>query len=248
VHFEYTPYILPLILSAITTIFAAFYIWERRFNTRGGTALALLALACAEGSLGYALEIAGIDLATKVFWGKSQYIGIVMVPLLWVIFAYSYATQGTQMTRRNVSLLSVIPAITLLLALTTDSNGLIWKTIQIRTIGRFSALEVTHGFWFWIYWSYSNLLLLLGTIFIVRSFNRTKGLFRRQNVILLIAVFIPWVGNVLYVSGFSPIPNLDITPFAFAISIVVVALCIFRFKLVNLAPVARDLLVEKMPD
>jgi len=99
-----------------------------------------------------------------------------------------------------------------------------------------------------MYWMYSNTLLLLGTVFILQSFNRTKGLFRRQNIILLIAVLTPWFGNVLYVSGSSPIPNLDITPFAFTISVVVFAWGIFSFKLVNLAPVARDLVVEKMPD
>ncbi|HZM25643.1 MAG TPA: PAS domain S-box protein, partial [Anaerolineales bacterium] len=55
-------------------------------------------------------------------------------------------------------------------------------------------------------------------------------------------------GNVLYVSGLSPIPNLDITPFAFTISAVAFALGIYRFQLGNLAPVARELVVEKMPD
>jgi PAS domain S-box-containing protein len=187
-------------------------------------------------------------LETKLFWGKSQYIGIVTVPLSWIIFAYSYATKGTRMTRRNVSLLSILPLITLILAFTTESHGLIWKEARIRTVGTFSALEVIHGFWFWIYWVYANLLLLVGTIFVLRSFNRTRGLFRRQNVILLIAVLTPWVGNILYVSGFSPIPHLDITPFAFTISIVAFAWGISSFKLVDLPPVARDLVIENMQD
>lgn len=247
-HFQYTSYTFPLVISSILTGFVALYVSQRSTTTSGGTALALLALACAEWSLGYALEIAGMDLPTKIFWGKSQYIGIVMVPLLWVIFAYSYSTKGPRMTRRTVSLLSVVPLITLILALTTETHGLIWKDIRIRTIGTFSALDVTHGPWFWVYWIYSNILLLAGTIFILRSFNRTQGLLRGQNVILLIAVLTPWLGNVLYVSGLSPIPYLDITPFAFAISIVVFAWGIFRFKLVNLAPVARDLVIEKMRD
>jgi PAS domain S-box-containing protein len=248
VQFQYTLYTLPLVVSSIIAGYVALYVWPRSATASGGTALALLAFACAEWSLGYALEIAGADLPTKIFWGKSQYIGIVMVPLLWVIFAYSYSTKGTRMTRRTVSLLSIVPLITLVLAFTTELHGLIWKDVQVRTVGTFSALEVTHGLWFWIYWIYSNILLLVGTIFILRSFNRTKGLFRRQNMILLIAVLTPWVGNVLYVSGLSPIPNLDLTPFAFTISIVVFTWGIFRFKLVNLAPVARDLVVEKMPD
>lgn len=69
-----------------------------------------------------------------------------------------------------------------------------------------------------------------------------------QNGILLIAVLTPWLGNLLYVTRLSPIPDLDITPFAFAVSIVVFTLGIYSFKLVNLAPVGRDLVVEKMPD
>ena len=247
-QFQYTPYILPLIVSAIISGFVALYVWQRRATASGARALTLLALACAEWSLGYALEIAGTDLPTKVFWGKIQYFGIVTVPLAWIVFAYTYSTKGIRMTRRTVSLLSIVPAITLLLALTTERHGLIWKTFQVQTTGTFSALGVTYGFWFWIYWLHSYILLLVGTIFIIRSFNRTRGLFRRQNTILLIAVLTPWLGNLLYVSRLFPIPNLDVTPFAFAISIVVFAWGIFNFKLVNLAPVARDLVVEKMQD
>jgi PAS domain S-box-containing protein len=232
----------------VVTCFVALYVWERRAIASGGRALAFLALACAEWSLGYALEIAVADPAGKVFWGKSQYLGIVTVPLLWVIFAYSYSTKGIRITRRMVGALSVIPLITLILAFTTEWHGLIWEDIQIHTVGRFSALEVTHGFWFWIYWVYSYILLVIGTIFILRSFNQTKGLFRRQNMILLIAVLTPWVGNLFYVLELSPIPNLDITPFAFAISIGVFAWGIFNYKLGYLAPLARDLVLEKMRD
>ena len=247
-QFQDTPYVLPLVISAMIAGYVAFYAWRRGVTASGGRALALLALACAEWSLGYALEIAGADRSTKIFWGKSQYIGIVSIPLLWIIFAYSYLTKGTRMTPRTVSLLSILPLITLILAFTTEQHGLIWQDIQIRTVGTFSALDVTHGFWFWIYWIYSNVLLLIGTIFVLRSFRRTRGLFRRQNLILLIAVLTPWLGNVLYVSGLSPIPNLDITPFAFTISIAAFGWGIFSFKLVDLAPVARDLVVENMPD
>ena len=247
-QFQDSPYLLPLIICAIIASCVAVYAWRRRATAGGAMALALLALACAEWSLGYALEIAGADLPTKIFWGKSQYIGIGTIPLLWVIFAYSHANPGTRIPRRNILWLSILPLITLLLALTNELHGLIWKSVRIDTVGAFSALEVTHGFWFWVYWIYANVLLGVGTIFILRSLNRMKGLFRRQNMVLLIAVLTPWLGNVLYVLGLSPIHNLDITPFAFTISVVVFALGIFRWKLVNLAPLARDFVVEKMPD
>lgn len=245
---QYTPYILPLILSTIVAVFVAVYVWQRRAIAPRELPLVVLALACAVWSFGYALEIAGDNLSTMIFWGKIQYIGIVTVPLAWAIFANSHSDKGTWMTRRNVTLLSIVPFITLLLVFTNELHGLIWTDVRILTVGTFSALDVTYGFWFWIYWVYSNLLLLAGTLVIFRSFKRMKGVFRRQNLLLLIAVLTPWVGNVIYVSGLSPIPNLDITPFAFTISVVVFALGIYRFQLGTLAPVAGDFVIEKMSD
>ena len=249
-HFQSSPYILPLVLSAAISGVVAFYAWDRRrrATASGAIALVFLAVAIAVWSFGYALEIAGADLPTKLFWGKIQYFGIVAVPLFWIIFAYSYSTKGTRMTPLAVSLLSIVPLITLLFALTTESHGLVWAGIRIHTTGAFSALDVEHGPWFWVYWVYAYILLIVGTTFVLRSFNRTKGLFRQQNMVLLIAVLTPLVGNLIYVSGLSPIPYLDITPFTFTISLLVLAWGIFSFKLVNLAPVARDLVVEKMPD
>ena len=247
-QFQSSPFILLLTVSSVITAGVGLHVWQQRAAASGGRALALLAFACAEWSLGYALEIAGADLPTKVFWGKSQYFGIVAVPLLWMMFAYAYSTRGRRLTPRTVGLLSIVPVVTLLLALTTERHGLIWKEIRILTIGAFSALEVTHGLWFWIYLGYSYLLLAAGTYFILRPLIRTRGLLRRQSLMLLIAVLTPWLGNVLYVTRLSPIPHLDITPFAFAISIGVFAWGIFNYKLGQLTPLARDLVIETMQD
>ena len=57
--FQYTPYVLPLIISSGIAVFVALYVWQRRATASGAVALVMLALACAVWSLGYALEIAG---------------------------------------------------------------------------------------------------------------------------------------------------------------------------------------------
>ncbi len=247
-QFESSPYIFSLLICFFIAGLVADYVWQRRAFASGAMPLALLALACGEWSFGYALEIASPDLPTKIFWAKIQYIGISAIPLLWVLFASAFSAPGTRITRGTVILLSIIPLITLLLAFTNELHDLIWSHVHIPAGNTFSALEFTHGLWFWAYVAYSYVLLGVGTIFILHSFNRRKGLFRRQDIILLIAVFIPWVGNILYVLELSPIPHLDITPFAFTSSVALFALAIITLKLGNLAPVARDLVVEKMPD
>lgn len=247
-HFHYSPYILPLIAAAIIAISVAIYILQRRTRASGAKALIMLALATAVWSLGYALEIAGTDLPTKIFWGKSEYLGIGTIPLAWILFAYYHSTSGKRIPLGTMVGLAIVPLLTLIFTFTTESHGLIWKDIQIDSIGAFSALKVTHGFWFWLYWIYANILLIIGTVFIFRSFDRRHGLFQQQNIVLLIAILTPWIGNILYVTGHSPILNLDITPFAFTISVFVFTFGIYRFRLVDLPPVARDLVVEKMPD
>ncbi len=61
-QFQYSPYIFPLLVSFIIASFVAVYAWQRRATASGAVPLVLLALACPEWSLGYALEIAGADL------------------------------------------------------------------------------------------------------------------------------------------------------------------------------------------
>jgi hypothetical protein len=64
-----------------------------------------------------------------------------------------------------------------------------------------------------VHWSYSYLLLLVGTILLVSMLTRSPNLYCKQNLALLVAVPVPWVGNGVYVLGLSLVPNLDLTPF-----------------------------------
>ena len=125
-QFEYTPYAVPFLAAAVVAAGLVIYIWRRR-NTRGATVLALLSLAALIWTLGYGLEIAGANLATKVFWAKVQYFGIVSVPLLFLIFSLQYTSRDKWLSRGNLALLAVIPVVTLALALTTEAHGLIWS-------------------------------------------------------------------------------------------------------------------------
>lgn len=244
-QFLYSPYILPLFIAAASSVWVAYYAWSHR-RVAGASALALLALSAGTWTVGYALEIAGADLATKVLWSKIEYLGITTVPLLWLVFCYNYFNQNRQLPRRVVIALGIVPLITLLLVFTTEYHGLIWGRYYISRTGGFSVLGVTHGFWFWIYWFYSQFLVLVATYFIIRLINHKHGLYRGQIVALVCAAAAPWVGNFIYVSGLTPVPNLDLSSFGFAVAVVATAWGIFRFQLINLVPLARDTVVEEM--
>ena len=246
-QFQYTAYALPLILAAVISGWVAYYSWRYR-GAYGAFALAILSLAIAEWSFTYALEIMGADLPTKLFWGKAEYLGIVVTPLAWMVFAFSYANPSKRLNRWAIAFLAVIATTTFLLILTTEFHGFVWSEIHIDQGADFSVLGVSHGPWFWVHIAYSYILLLIGTVFMLRSILRAQGAYRGQVAALMIAVGAPWIGNILYLSGFSPISLLDPTPFAFTISVVAITWSIFGFRLLALSPIARDNIIDEMHD
>ncbi|MBN1451395.1 MAG: PAS domain S-box protein [Anaerolineales bacterium] len=244
-EFQYTPYVIPLIIAAVLSDGVVIYLWPRR-RTPKIFFLVLLGLAVAIWSLGYALEIAGGDLATKIFWAKTQYIGISLVPFLWMAFVAQYSNVSGQAINRGTPLLLIVSLVTVILAFTNERHGLLWEKTYLNQAGKFSSLGILHGPWFWIYIAYSYALLAIGTFIGFRSIGRMKGLYLGQVAALLIAVAAPWIGNILYISGLSPVPQLDLTPFAFSISVIAFAWGVTGFHLLDLSPIARDIVVEEM--
>ena len=246
-QFTYSPYILPLLFAVVVTVIVAFYVWGRR-AVPSAIALALMAIAIAEWSLGYALEIASIGLPAKIFWAKLQYIGIVAIPVCWLIFAYKHAKYTNRISLPKILALSVIPLVTLAVVATNEQHGLIWSAMAISQTPGFPALDLSHGWWFWVINIYSHVLLLSGAIIILRVIGKMEGIYRRQTIILVIGLLAPWVGNIIYVLGLSPVPGMDFTPFAFTITVVAMAWGVFGFHFADIYPIARDQVVDGMRD
>jgi PAS domain S-box-containing protein len=249
-HWQFTPYMLPMIASAAVSAALAYFAWHRR-PAPGATSFCLLMLAVAEWSLGYALELASPDLPTTLFWDNVEWLGAAFAPTLWFAFALQYTDQARWLTRRNVAILAIEPFITLLLVWTNRFHGLIGSNIRVDTSGSFSALVETYGPWYWINIAYSYLLLFLGAILIcllIQTLKRSTHLYRGQAGALLIAVAAPWLGNALTIFGLSPFPHVDLTPFAFTVTGVGMASSLFRFRLLDIVPVAREAVFESMSD
>jgi hypothetical protein len=77
---------------------------------------------------------------------------------------------------------------------------------------------------------------------------RGAGFARAQAGLILIAIVSVWVANIVYVSGHSPLPNMDITPIAFTIVAGAMAWGFFRYNLLNLLPVARTEVFREIED
>ncbi len=243
---ELTVYSLPALLGGLCAVGIALYSWTRQ--TRVGRLFALFALGAAIWGFAYCLEVNSATLAAKVAWAKLAYLGIALVPVAWLAFALQFTGRDRLLNRRAMAVLLIIPIFTLSLAFSNEVHQLIWTTVELDRSGPFTALAVQHGAWFWIFAVYSYVLNLLGIVLVLLTMVRAPGVYQGQVAMLLLAVVLPWLGNFIYLSGQSSLPNWDLTPAGFILSAVAVVFGAWRYQLLELQPVPRDTLVDASAD
>ena len=243
-EFHYTPYVIPLALAALVTGALAVYSWRRR-SLPGAGWFAVLMAAMTWWLAFYVLFASTRDLETKTLWSMIGSPGPALVPLAWLAFSLEYSGFGKWLTRRNIILLAAIPLATVVLAATNNLHGLLWAHTTLSADG---ALHVQHGPWFWVWTVYCYLLMAVGTLVLLRVYLGVARLYRRQAGMLLAGALVAWVANILHVAGVAPGPNLDLTPFGLTLFGLAAAWALFNYRLLDIAPLARDAAIESMSD
>jgi PAS domain S-box-containing protein len=220
----------------------------RHFDVRGARYFVYLTYSVAIWSLFMGLEYGVVEPAWKIIFGKIEYFGIATIGATWLMFALNYSRKEKWLTRPNIGVLMIIPLIALVLVFTNEQHGLLWSTITPSSDVPGAGLVYGHGPAFWVIFIFNYITLAIGTIIIIDNALRARDLYRWQMVGLTASAVIPWIGNLIYISGLSPVPALDWTPLGFSLSAIVITFSIFEFGLFDLVPVARDQLVENLSD
>jgi diguanylate cyclase (GGDEF)-like protein/PAS domain S-box-containing protein len=245
--FELAFFIAVSAIGACIAALIAGVAWRRK-EIPGGKSLSLMMAASFIWAGGAAFEHATIGIPGQIFWSKIEYFGVVSCPVFLLTFALEYNHLNQYLTRRNILLLFIIPFITLLLAFTNEMHGLIWTSFTASPAGE-NLTIFGHGFWFWVgAVGYSYIIMLAGTILLIRGSLGLPAPYRRQVTLIIIASITPWVFNIIYVTGLSPIPGLELTPLVIVLTGAILALAIFQFHLLDFGPIARHMLVEAMDE
>ncbi len=244
-QWQSTSYTLPaLITSLVAAALMAFAMRQR--HTEQMWPFAVLTAAVAFWTLGYAAELASVSLTAKLWFAKFQYIGIVTPPVAWLAYAAFYVGRPALITRRRMLLAALVPWITVLLVFTNEWHHLIWASAELETYRSWTMLSVTYGLWFWVHTIYSYIFLAVGTLFLFQGLVLSSALYQNQIIIMVLGALGPWIANALYISGLSPFPYLDLTPFGFTISSIIFGWGMLRFRLFDVLPIARDIVMDNL--
>lgn len=206
-------------------------------------------LANAIWSLGYGFELASDDLEQIKFFVDLEYIGITTLPLYWFLFCLRLS--GKEKWYKNkwiISTLLTVSVLTTLLVWTDGYHHLHYKHYYLDRTGEFPMLHIEPGISYQLFTFYFYCLLACGGYLLITTFRKADPIYKKQNYSIIIAAFIPWITNMTYLLGFRPMKNLDMTPFSFAATVTFISIAIYRFKLFDILPVAREKVLDLMQD
>lgn len=238
-------YILSLVTCSLVCTAIGLYTWRRR-DRAGLMWLAIMMWAIAIWTFGYGMELASADLSAVRLWLRIEYSGIVAIPVTWLCFVSEYTGHWPRMKWTTLALLSIVPAVTLLLHWTNHLHHLYYSHIQISSVAGFSLVALTRGPAYWVFIAYSYLLFAAGLTLMVRFRLSARGLYRTQANAIVAGAAAPWLANMAYLVGMRPFRYVDLTPLAFNITVAVAAWGIFRARFLDIVPVAREKVVETM--
>jgi diguanylate cyclase (GGDEF)-like protein len=224
----------------------AVFAW-RRLLYRPAKLLSALMACVAIWAFASAIEGGVIGISAKVFWSKAAYLGFVFVAPLAFLFILTYIDRWSLIRPLILIFLGGLSVITLLLAWTNEFHGLIWSGFRQGFAGA-NVLIYDHGPWYWVFISFHYALFTIALILMAGDIRNATAPYKQQMYAIILATLIPAIGGGVYLLNISPIPGLDWSPVSTLFSGIIFAYIIYRYKFLDLVPVARAALVEHMLD
>ncbi|MBP7999492.1 MAG: PAS domain-containing protein [Chloroflexi bacterium] len=242
-----TLYLIPYFLSCTISLWIGLNAWRHR-EENAAAPFAWIALSQAATTIGYILELLSPTIPGKIFWDNLQFVGLVVWPLALFAFALQYTGQKLSRPRLLWTILA-LPGILVLAIIFTDPwHSLIRPTTTLIPGEPFPALVYT--FTPTILASFSYFLLLMGgsLLLLLNRLAFPQRLYRAQILAITIGTLVPVIGLGLTALGIQITFHRDTTPLTYAVSNLIIAWALFRYKLFDVVPVAREAVIENMTD
>lgn len=238
------PFALSMVLAGVVCSTLVVYLWPRR--AAGSRMFAMMMAAVSIWALAYGMELASIDYPAMRLWLRVEYLGIATAPAFWLLFALEYSGAQEWLARGRAAAAFVVPALVIALNVTNELHGLYYTSIAVDRSGPLPLLALGRGPFYWLNLAFGYGCLLAGGLMIVRLWLHAPTLYRRQGAVLLLGACVPLLANVAYLFGLRPFQHLDLSPLAFTATGLIITFGIFRYKLFDLAPIAREALFERL--
>lgn len=240
------PFTIALVAAGAVNFVFALYAWRAR-AVPAARYLAGISLAASIYSVGCAFELASPTLPAMLIWTRVEYLGISFLPPLWVIFIGYYTGKKKYLTRPVRTALFSLSALTLVLHWTQAWHDFFYVRPRIDASGPFPVLAFDGGPWYWGHQVYINASLLVSFFVLIHSALGSSRVQRRQAGVMILGSACPWLAYILYIFRLGPL-RIDLVPFGLALASPIFAWGVFRLKILEFVPIAKDGIIDGMRD
>ena len=240
-------HVIPYLLSAGTSAAIGAYAWGRK-SVPGSRQFAVLAMAQFVATVGFIFELSSASLQSKIFWENVQTIALLVWPVAYLAFAIRF-TDRQFPDRKIVWAALAAPFVVFLALLFTDPlHELIRQQPHLEAGAPFDALIFGYAWPIYLVGIYSYGFIISAIYLLGKKFISPSPIYRGQVGTVMAGTMIPVVVGILTAAGVRLVFQRDPTPITFALSNLIVAWGLYRYRLFDVVPVARDSLVESMRD
>lgn len=245
--FQSVPEVIPVGIAGVLSAALAAFAWRRR-ATPGAPAFVAMMAGETAWALGAAFEPIIVELPLKRLCIDVRLFGTLTAILSLMAFTFRYTGRHSWLEPRRFAALCAPAALLLLVAWTDRWHHLYWSRLSNEQLDGVWIATREFGPGFWATVAYCYFLAATATVLLARAVVQLRGVYRTQSAVMLFGVLLPWTVDILDMSrvwGFIPV---DFVSMSFAVTGLTFLPALFRFRLLDLAPMAWAAVVELMND
>ncbi|WP_340820595.1 histidine kinase N-terminal 7TM domain-containing protein [Methanolobus sp. WCC4] len=239
-------YAIPLLVLTLILGSLLFSI-RRHKDAVGTTCFTFLLISTIIYVFFYAMEISSTTFENALTFYKLEYIGIPFIPAFFLTFAIKYTGKKHWLQTPTIVALFSIPLVTMILVFTTEQHTLYHRSIIMSSATIFPSLVFEPGIWYAVQDFYNVLCLLFSMVLLINMWMEITPAFRRQVSIVTAGALFPFMVLLLYIAGMFPL-GLDPIPYSLPFTGLMIYVGLTHYRLLDVAPIARSTLFEKLPD
>jgi signal transduction histidine kinase/CheY-like chemotaxis protein len=237
------PFGVAVLISGTLMVFA----WRRR-TMPTAPAFAFMMAGEAIWALGEALELEFVPLPVKLFGYSLRTTGAMVTTVGLLAFVLRFTGHGDWLPSRWFSSACALALGLTVLSWTNPWHSLIWSEVWIEQLGGYAIAMHKYGPAFWVCLSYCYAVAAVSAVLLGQTVLRATGIYRDQAAIMLFGVLLPLSVSAIDLSEVFGAIQIDMVVISFVVTGLAFLPGLFRYRLLDLTPVAWGVVVKGIRD
>lgn len=237
------PYAAIIMLGGVLCVGMSGYAILRLKRVPGGPYFLAGTLLAALFHFAYIMELNADSIQSIMLWIRVEYVAIPYIPVFTLLMCGEYF--GVRLRRVWRVVLLAFPAVTILLHWTNEAHHLFYASASLQEDVPFPIAKLEYGPYFYVHSLFMYSCYFLCVFVMMKQHRKVMRRYRAQMALLGAGLTMPMVASFLYVGGLSPY-GIDLAAVFLSLSFVCYSIALVRYKMLDVAPIPRDVVVESM--